>query len=641
MRTCLVLLAMAGMGSSWAAAAAPLAEVSRVSGLVRVSHGVRGAPAQPTAGMPLVEADRVACLGGKVELRFTDGHLLRLVENASLEIMAPVQGKKKGVFTRLLAGKVRALVAKFSGNEVFVIQSSYAVASVKGTDLLFDGRSATVRDEGDVMEHSVELLSPQGRLLALIGEGETAGHRPDGSIDQPHPADSAVLEEMERQFDVAPPAGGTTSGTTGEGGQGAGTKAAEAAAGAGESGEGESAEDENADLYAEMSDFASSDELVNYYDWMERTSDLQLGKVILDRHGNRVEMEQYNYLLSTNTIEYLVLNFRDGGPSAGLTAMTTDLTFNTDLPADRFDDVRRGLSISFRDTSVYPVYWLTQEYRSIMNQDGEQLTEDVYLSDPVEIWSAPTRAFSGGTWSYGMGGAQVGWGQAFEYARTITENWSYLPLEHYLVTEYGDLNAGWYLGANPVPDYPAGCVNFQGIPNDATPTAWFLNGATTSGNMWWMPPMYLHDPDFNSTGIPEDGVVDGRPALGNAWFGLGVRETAALATDVGTFRTFERTWYGDPASPDTPTLTISSFIVDDNGNEQDPGVYLGSAGSGWEWDSLLGQMNLEVEYEWFDPYVGVTWLADLLVEPNMFRDSSVMQAGPGFGEPGGAPGLGF
>ncbi|MEK7475572.1 MAG: FecR family protein [Candidatus Coatesbacteria bacterium] len=599
MRQLVIAVAMMAQGFALAAGT-PLAQMGSVTGLVRIAHPGSPTQDQAVAGMPLAEGDRVSCLAGRAEIRFTDGHVLRLVENSVLEIMGPVQRGKRGVFTRLFAGRVRAIVARLTADTSFEVQSSYAVASVKGTDLFFDGLIASVRPEGDGVVHTLELTSADGKSRLEIRDGMSGGFSADGSVVEPKAVDAAFFDALERAFDVTAPSSGTPAGgTPPAGGTGGGTTPPAG-------GEGTSI-DRDA-LRADLADFAGSHELGEYADFLEHAGDVALGAALIDMHGYRVRTEEFVRLAAPDTIQFLVLNSREEGPNAGVSSYQDDLKFNQALPAN-YEDVRRNLAATFADPAHEPPYWPVSEEARASSPRGDTVRREALFGTPQAIFTDEfPDSFNTSTFSYNYvgGNAPGGWGQTTETRLWINE----IPKEHFLHDQHGYIVGGWYAGVAPGgdpatwPEYPYYPTGSQGA---GSPSLWSNGPDAATG-------LYPVDPLMDAPSFPTF-VVSGLPVFGNAYFGAGSR-TFSLNSRGG--------FTGETIYGDKTFLRESFFFVSDKGTVIDPLASAAGGGMGLE-AAAPEHVNFELEWEaseFADPAGGEAHTIDIMITPEIFGSTT-------------------
>ena len=161
----------------------------------------------------------------KVKILFLDESLMNVGENSKMEITEQnyEPGKKRVSVYNVLAGKVRVLVGKVSGEESkFEVRTPTALAAVRGTELFVWVKSATVTQVFVVSvepgkEVSVENLQIPGAVVTVSAEFSTlveAGAPPT----QPAPA---TVEQIQQLFNDTGVSGDNTS--TGGGGTGGGT----------------------------------------------------------------------------------------------------------------------------------------------------------------------------------------------------------------------------------------------------------------------------------------------------------------------------------------------------------------------------------------------------------------------------------
>ena len=605
-----LILPGAGLG------APEIASISKMSGLVRVSHAPSvsdWSDAKPA--MNLRVQDRVKTLEGsndRAEIRFKDGSVIRLAPRTTFEISAYEEdnrGRLKKIASRLFGGMLRAVVNKLEPDQQFQIYSTHAVASVKGTDFIFDGSTVTVIDEKDGIRHAVVMTDPTGGHIIEVLQGMMGGLHEDGTPINPTAIDPAVLNEILKGLDVVAP---------GSGGSGGGGDALEGSGG----GDGDAPIDPNS-LRGDLQDLADSQDLSDIADNEERFTDAMTGAVLIDMNGYRVRAEQYVMHPAPDTIDYLALNLRDGGPNAGLTYQASELVFNKALP-DNFEDVRRGLPAAFGNPNggVPPEYYLLTDSFVVANPAGDflmrlssfgppQATFDIHVihyNDAATSFSPMIKTdFSPGSYDVGSmswiydetGGTQTGWGQQAAkmlfIGSSLSGNATLIPKESFRYDRYGRVEAGWYSGCNPVVD-PLGEWNYS-MAKSMPEFAWILLYPVSISLV-------------NSIGVYTDAdIAPGTPGFDNSNFGTGTK--TAFADERGGL--VQRTTYGD-----NTWLNIRNYAVNAEGQVVQSDM-LEAVANGSEDISALGDgVNLETVYEapeWVDPATNTARTIDIMLMP--------------------------
>ncbi len=549
-----------------AAAAAPpsgpeiVALLARVTGIVRVTRAGTEAAAPGVAGISLYASDRITTLNGRAEVQFPNGNILRLKSDTVLTVVPPEEPQKKSLartFAFLARGSVRALVRSVRPDEGFSIRSANAIASVKGTDLLFDGSSVQVRDEGDSAQHQVDLSDPDGLHHLLVGEGMEGGFDAGGAPIEPHAADPGAFDRFDLDNAGNNSTGGANGGgsTTGEGtqgGQGGGTTA----------GSGDTGGDESEALRADAEAFESSDDLGDMADRDEHQGDKASGSVLYDRHGYAYVMENRVFLENAHTIKYVDQATRSDGDNLGTTTLESRLMFNVDLDPDHFEDQRRGVAATFRDPSVFPPLYLTEEDWQVTNPANDTVKVQNLLDTPQPVDAAyyPRNPLSydtaSHTWSYSPSDpTQVGWAQGFEYRRWVGSADAPALKEHFKISFLGDVAEGWYAGVTPPDTYPATVDGFPCQSSGQTQWASQAQSPTWDG-------MYGYDTGM--VGYDNGNLYDyyeGAPVFNNPYFGSGTRTT----TSLGAFSVREDVTYGDRS-----TFSMVRRLITPEGEERDP-----------------------------------------------------------------------
>jgi len=607
------LMAIVSTGPVWASP--EIASIVKMSGLVRVSHAPSVSDwmdAKPS--MMLREKDRIKTLDGnrdRAEIKFNDGSVIRLAPRTTFEISAyevDKGGRMKKIATRLFGGMLRAVVNKIESDQKFEIYSNHAVASVKGTDFIFDGSTVTVIDEKDGIRHSVVMTDPTGGHVLEILAGMMGGLREDGTPINPTAIDPAVLNAILSGLEVGS-SGGNGSGQGGGGGEGDGE-----GGNSGEGGDNEFTIDPES-LREDLTDFADSNDFSDIADNQERFTDVITGRVLIDMNGYRVRNEQYVVRPDPATIEYIALNQRESGSNAGLTIMDKQLTFNTALP-ENFEDVRRGLPDAMNNPAKMPDYFLKSDNFIVMNPIGDMLVKMNSYSDPQPVMDSHTIDLSSSyvkdafmnsnnhgydsvffTWNYQESATQVGWGQQVDKLLFLgTSSGSFITKQHFQIDRYGRVEKGWYAGCNPtdnVGEWDAKTLEYG------------------SPDLVWaeMYPVSLNG-SYN-TGLYSDTQIDNLvPQFGNSNFGTG---TQSEFID-GNNGLVTHTEYGD-----VTWMDVRRYAVDKDGNLADS-QNMGEVATGiedlndWTGPDLFMETVYEAA-EWIDPVTSQPTNIDIIFGP--------------------------
>ena len=183
----------------------------------------------------------------KVKILFLDESLMNIGENSKMEITEQnyEPGKKRVSVYNVLAGKVRILVGKVSGEESkFEVRTPTALAAVRGTELFVWVKSATVTQvfvisvEPD-KEVSVENLQIPG-VAITVSENFATLVEEGAPPTQPAPATIEQIQQLFKDTSISGDAtspGGGPGGGTGGGGTGGGTSGESVGTGEGGTGE--------------------------------------------------------------------------------------------------------------------------------------------------------------------------------------------------------------------------------------------------------------------------------------------------------------------------------------------------------------------------------------------------------------------
>lgn len=555
-----------------------VAQLAKVTGVVRVTRSGTEHPAPAVSGLGLYANDQIITLNGRAEVLFASGNILRLKNDTVLTVIPPADPAKKSLartFAFLFKGSVRALVKSVQAEEGFAIRSPNAIASVKGTDLLFDGTSVQVRDEGDATVHQVDLSDPDGLHHVLVGEGMEGGFDPNGNPVDSHAADPAAFDRFEMD---------------GTGGPGAGGPSGDQPHDAGQAGQGST---DTQGLHGEAETFQASGDLGDLADHDEHQGDVAAGVVQHDRHGNLVLNESHVFLENSNTIKYVAQTTRDGGDNKGTTTLTSELAFNQDLPPDHFEDVRRGLAAAFRDPTQSPPYYITEEDWQVVSPHDDMVRVQNLLGVPQPLAAAynPIGPFNYNSatkrWDYSglvSNATQIGWAQDYEYRLWLGSATGPTLKEHFHISILGDVDEGWYAGVTPPAVYPATVDGFI-VPYAGSQTAWNIDQNTVGWDG-----MYGFDQSFyfidSNTSLSH---YVGQPMFNNPSFGSGTR--LVLRAPAGSFVTGEQIRFGDGT-----TLTMGRSLIQPDGTVLDPGVLLPQGATEDLIHALPGALNYEVEF---------------------------------------------
>jgi len=554
-----------------------VAQLEKVSGMVRITRSGTDHPAPAVSGIGLYSNDQIITLNGRAEVLFSSGNILRLKNDTVLTVVPPADPAKKSLartFAFLFKGSVRALVKSVRADEGFAIRSPNAIASVKGTDLLFDGSSVQVRDEGDATIHQVDLSDPDGLHHLLVGEGMEGGFDPNGNPVDSHAADPTAFDRFEMDGTGGPGAGGPAGDQPHESGQG---------------GQGSS---DTQGLHAEAENFQNSGDLGDLADHDEHQGDVAAGVVQHDRHGNLVLNESHVFLENSNTIKYVAQTTRDGGDSKGTTTLESELAFNQDLPADHFEDVRRGLAAAFHDPTQAPAYYVTEEDWQVVSPQNDMVRVQNLLGAPQPLAASyyPLAPYAYNTvtkrWDYSSlvnDPTQIGWVQDYEYRRWVGPATGPSLKEHFHISILGDVDEGWYAGVNPPAVYPTTAAGFPTF-NAGNQTAWNIDQNTPGWDG-----MYGFDPSFygNDSNTITNYYV-GQPTFNNPNFGTGQRSV----TTVGSFVTRELVTYGDGTK-----FVMNRYVITPDGMEHDPAALVPSGPTEDRIHALPENLNYGYEVE--------------------------------------------
>lgn len=352
------------------------AVIEAVVGKVKLTVG--GKTSKAKVGLALAFGDSLNTgANGRVSLRHAGNAISRLAPNTELTLQAP--GEKKGIFMRLKLGAVRYLVGKRAPGETFEVETSNAVAAVKGTDAetSTDGKSTRSSVFESAREKALELLDKKSGKSEDLSPGQTA-EADDNGIDKRELTEDEK-QASEKQYDGLPePKNDEAKNGEGQGGdqqqqqaqQGGEQRNGEQG---GEQGSGESRDelvDDIQDAFASVMDDLGLD---SFLDRDERTGDLVAGRIVYDRNGDRAQVSAYILRPEPNQVYKANFTRRDAGPFAGTTSAEEITTWSTTLPENWYDAVKMPLDDpSNLDANGYPIlYRVSQDFMALNPQQDE------------------------------------------------------------------------------------------------------------------------------------------------------------------------------------------------------------------------------------------------------------------------------
>jgi hypothetical protein len=371
-------------------------------------------------GMTVSPGTTVRTGKGMLTLLFSDGSQVGLKSDSVLTITkSQYGGETTHTWLSLAKGFARALVHKMSKGSDFQVQTTNAVAAVKGTDFetgYGDGGDTTVKvfsTEGA----GVQLSDLTQETTTLVKENQAGTLNSDGTLDQPHTmteAEKAAALSGYSGMNLTNPNGGTggspeptaaattaataaptaapTVGTTG------GT--AVPTVGTTTGGTGPTSEptvsasvDLGKQITNAVSDLQSSLAVSGQTEQAAQSTDAFLGNNLVDRHGYRVQVSRY-IVRSTNasnqeTVAKVSLTQRTDGPQAGVSRFENDFTYNKVLPFDWTTVANQPLNAAGNLDPVtgQPIYYQVKAGFTVSNPAGEQLCNCRTYDVPVPVGS--------------------------------------------------------------------------------------------------------------------------------------------------------------------------------------------------------------------------------------------------------------
>lgn len=246
-------------------------------------------------------------------MKLLDGSKVLLLQNSQAE-MENLSSVEKTI--RLLKGRVRAVVAKIKGGNNFKVKTPVGVASVRGTDFEVEVSEAGDKMEVNVLEGQVG-VSKLGEMATevVLNAGEKISFGVDGEMGAPEKSGD-TMDQQEVRSEIL-----------------------------------------NSQVKDAVLAMAAEE---------SRNADFQVGKSLVDVHGQRVRVEEYITRPQSNQFKLVVLNER----SDRFDYFTYKGTFNTTLPDD--------LSIALRQVGgtlgTAPDYYLTA-YESLMSNTIDNIID--------------------------------------------------------------------------------------------------------------------------------------------------------------------------------------------------------------------------------------------------------------------------
>ena len=216
---CLVFVMLVfGCFAVGASAPAVVASVVFMEGGVEVVRVVDAELVQAYLDMPLHEGDLIETReGGRVELEFSIGDVVRLAGLSKLEIVVAgkASGKSKTTFLSMIRGKLLSKVDKVPGSDrSFSVQTPVAVAAVKGTVFQVSHDEEGGLSEVQVLEGTIEVMGQAGEPVVVEANQKVdfeAGLEPSEPVEI-SATDKSLLQtwktrQNERKSEVSDPVG--------------------------------------------------------------------------------------------------------------------------------------------------------------------------------------------------------------------------------------------------------------------------------------------------------------------------------------------------------------------------------------------------------------------------------------------------
>src|SRR3972149_291055 len=184
---------------------AAIGSISKGSGAIYFKAKAEKRWAVASVGAELNEGDRVKTgSDGRIEVSLQDGSKLTIGNNTEMEITKFLIEKDRRSATIFLQGKLRAVIAKFSGKTNMKVKTPTAVAGIKGTDFI-------VMNEGKAnvlfgQEGAVAVKGKDKETVALLPNTmteNTQGHMPITPVKvEPNTPLADARKQLEAVTDV-------------------------------------------------------------------------------------------------------------------------------------------------------------------------------------------------------------------------------------------------------------------------------------------------------------------------------------------------------------------------------------------------------------------------------------------------------
>lgn len=311
---------------------------------------------------------------GRATFLLPDGSTARVAPNTELTLKE--EKVRKGIFSRLLKGTVRFLVAKQTGGASFETELPGAVAAVKGTDPEYgtDGKTsyAKVFSSGNPVALMFKDTST-GKETALKA-GEKLSF--DGKEFKIEKLDAKDEADSDKNYEGLPPAEKEGEKKTDEEKKDDSTTTEENKDGSDDKGLDEATEEAMREATEELY-------LDGFLERDERTGDIMAGKILYDRFGQRVQVSHFITREDDSSVSIASFSLRDEGPNRGVSSAIESATFNQPLPEDWASVYKRPLDDPANlDGNGYPIYWRSSQVFLAENPYGDYVLADTKFERP-------------------------------------------------------------------------------------------------------------------------------------------------------------------------------------------------------------------------------------------------------------------
>lgn len=309
----------------------------KVNGEVLVTRSGVFEATQATVGMELMEGDVIDARDGKAILKFDNGNEVTVKNQTHFEIKEmKKEGGKTSTALNAWKGSLKANMGKLSNGSSFKVSTPTAVCGVRGTEfalIISDGKTDCLVLRGEVAFGNLD-----GSLEIKVRENEIGSCNNEGKVENPRQMEKDEKDKAEKGWQVS-------------------RVLSDEEKDAKNSAENEAKKDKIV-LSGEVLQILEANALEKRADANERVADAQVGKVITDKNGYRVKVDQYIMRPDPQTAQFLDINSRQGEgvpEHLKLNYIDWELKFNKDLPIDYANFAFSKVQLWKTEPEYYPL----------------------------------------------------------------------------------------------------------------------------------------------------------------------------------------------------------------------------------------------------------------------------------------------